>query len=112
MRRVYRESVNTPDFPPSEWIINPDISALRGVDEKYWKADGDRVVAMSQSEKDAVDLAELTAAKQARQDAFDADVLLKTVILEMLAVLREVRGGSPVPSDVEFHNRVLARLGV
>ena len=36
----YIESANTPDFDPSEWIINPDVSDLqdRNVPEKFWKA--------------------------------------------------------------------------
>jgi hypothetical protein len=49
----YRLSVNTPEYDPAVWLINPQLPA--GVPQKYWKVDGDRVVEMSDSEKDAVD---------------------------------------------------------
>jgi hypothetical protein len=53
--KEYRQSANTPDFPTSDWIINPDLSAIAGVPMEYWKVVGDSVVEMNQSEKDAVD---------------------------------------------------------
>ena len=53
----YLVSVNTPDYPEEEWIINPDLSMVQGVPRKYWKIDVDSVVPMSQEEKDAYDLA-------------------------------------------------------
>jgi len=52
-----RVSVNTPDYPVEEWIINPDLSAVQGVAKKYWKIVGDDVQEMTQTEKDAVDAA-------------------------------------------------------
>ncbi len=51
----YRRSVNTPDFPSADWIINPDLSAILTVPQKHRKINGDLVVEMTQSEKDAVD---------------------------------------------------------
>lgn len=51
----YLKSVNTPDYPVEDWIINPDLSALEEVPQKYWKIDGDNVLEMTQAEKDAVD---------------------------------------------------------
>lgn len=53
----YLRSVNTPDYPEEEWIINPDLTGVEGVPKKYWKIDADSVVSMSQEEKDAYDLA-------------------------------------------------------
>lgn len=53
-------SINTPDFSVNDWIINPDLSLLDNVPHKYWKIDGDNVVEMNQSEKDAVDFEELS----------------------------------------------------
>ena len=55
--KQYLRSVNTPDFPVEDWIINPDLSALESVPQKYWKVVGDTVVEMDQAEKDAVDAA-------------------------------------------------------
>jgi hypothetical protein len=57
----YRTSVHTPDYPTETWIINPDLSSLTEVPWRYWKVVGDAVVEMTQGEKDAVDLALLTA---------------------------------------------------
>jgi hypothetical protein len=58
----YRVSVNTPDFPPADWFINPDVSAVVAVPTKYWARPlSDPVTEMSQSEKDAVDAAEAAA---------------------------------------------------
>jgi len=54
-------SVNTPDFPVGTWIINPDLTSLGGVAEKYWKISGDNVLEMNQTEKDVVDAAEVEA---------------------------------------------------
>lgn len=52
-----RRSVNTPDFPPEEWVINPDLSAVAGVLPRYWKLTGDVVSEMSPEEKAVVDAA-------------------------------------------------------
>lgn len=30
------EHANTPEYDPAEWLINPDLSRVRGVDKKYW----------------------------------------------------------------------------
>ena len=50
-------SVNTPNFNPSVWIINPDLSGVDGVPVKYWKITGDVVSEMSPAEKAAYDAA-------------------------------------------------------
>ncbi len=55
----YEVSVNTPDFPVSIWIINPDVSAFRAVLSKYWNINGDIVTEMSAAEKTVVDTDEV-----------------------------------------------------
>lgn len=54
-------SVHTPDYPAIDWIIEPDLSAVRGFDPKYWTVSGDTVSLLSQAERDAIDAAEQTA---------------------------------------------------
>lgn len=49
-------SANTPDYDPSEWLINPDLSSVDSVPKKYWKIVGDQVVEMSPAEKSEVDI--------------------------------------------------------
>ena len=55
--KQYLTSVNTPDFPTADWVINPDVSALLGVvPTKYWFIDAqDDVTEMTQPQKDVVD---------------------------------------------------------
>lgn len=67
----YRQSVNTPDYPIADWIHGPDLSAVVGQPSKYWTITGDVVTLMSQAERDAVDAAEVTAAKDAVADELD-----------------------------------------
>lgn len=61
--KQYRPSVNTPDFPEEDWIINPDLSSVENVLVKYWKITSDVVSEMSQAEKDLVDASLLPNAK-------------------------------------------------
>lgn len=68
---LYRESVNTPDYSTDDWLINPDLSGVAGVECYYWKVTGSPpggvVEEMDQAEKDAVDAAKLSAAKAAKK---------------------------------------------
>lgn len=54
----YRTSVNDPDYPTADWIHNPDLSAVAGIDSIYWDISGDSV----------------TLADPATQNARDADI--------------------------------------
>lgn len=51
--KEYLTSVNTPDFKRSEWIINPDLTAVETakVGLPYWKIDGDQVLPMTTAEQ-------------------------------------------------------------
>jgi len=56
--KEYLTSVNEPDFPVAQWVINPDVLALQlaGVPTRYWKIlPGDIVVEMNAAEKQVVD---------------------------------------------------------
>lgn len=46
---------DTSFYSTSDWIHNPDLSNVEGVDRKYWKLVGSDIVEMDQSEKDVVD---------------------------------------------------------
>ena len=65
-------SVNTPDYGPAQWIINPDLSQVLDVPVKYWKVSGDLVTEMSAEEKAIVDGVDLPAYKQAKISTIDA----------------------------------------
>jgi hypothetical protein len=61
--KQYLTSVHTPDYPPAEWIINPDMSAVAGYPSIYWIITGDLVTLMNQAERDAVDAQRLSDAR-------------------------------------------------
>ena len=42
--KVYLESVNTPEYDPAEWIINPDITPVLGVPYYFWYINEDDTV--------------------------------------------------------------------
>jgi hypothetical protein len=63
--KQFLQSVNTPDYPVLDWIIEPDLSAVTGFDSKYWTITGDVVTLMDQSARDAVDAAEVEAVRDA-----------------------------------------------
>ena len=104
--KEYRRSVNTPDYPAGTWIINPNLSAVVGVDRKYWQINGDSVSEMSQAEKDAVDAAEeaarITDLKQRLKDRFnqidDNTKALGLLIFDMYHLVRDNTPGNTLPN--------------
>lgn len=50
---VFLRSVNEPDYPTDTWLHNPDLSAVAGVDRRWWVVDGNTVREASATEKDA-----------------------------------------------------------
>jgi hypothetical protein len=78
-------SANTPDYPLAQWIIEPNLSAVVGFGSKYWVITGDAVTLMSQAQRDAVDAADLAAARDAVVSALDAaEVIDRAVLLVIL----------------------------
>ena len=69
----YLRSVNTPEYPTSEWEINPDMSQVQGVDRKYWKWDGveSRPIPMDSGEQIALDIANLEASRDSAISQLD-----------------------------------------
>jgi hypothetical protein len=52
LTKIYLQSVNTPDYPVNDWIVNPDLSNVAGVPSRYWKIVGDTITEMSVEEKE------------------------------------------------------------
>ena len=48
-------SANTADYRDGNWLINPDMSRVRGVSQRYWKVIGNEVYAMTAAERIVVD---------------------------------------------------------
>ncbi len=83
--KVYLLSVNDPDYPLSDWIKNPDLSAVAGFASKYWIITGDAVSLMNQSQRDAVDAAELSAKRDGAVAPIDAvEDILRAFALTLL----------------------------
>ena len=75
LTKQYLRSVNTPDFSPDEWLINP---ILPECDQKFWLIEGDSIREMTPAEKDAYtytyeSTAYLIAEKQLRTNIDGAD---------------------------------------
>jgi len=79
--REYRQSVNTPDYPIEDWIIDPDLSAVTGFDSRYWIVTGDTVALLSESERQALDLAD----EASRLDTLAAEIEQQQTIMRALA---------------------------
>lgn len=65
-------SANTIEHPVQDWIIEPNLSAVAGFASKYWMINGDTVSLLDQAGRDAVDLAELNARRDATAATMDA----------------------------------------
>lgn len=52
---AYLANVNKDQYDSKDWLINPDLSGVAGVLQKYWKVVADTVVEMDDSEKTVVD---------------------------------------------------------
>lgn len=48
LTKQYLQSVNTPDYPTSEWLINPVLPLCN---QKFWVIEGDTIREMTQGEK-------------------------------------------------------------
>ena len=68
----YLVSVNTPDYPVEQWIINPNLGALSNVDKRYWKIIGDEVLEMTAQEKAPIDAAQLVLDKASKLHSLNA----------------------------------------
>jgi len=108
----YLRSVNTPDFPVAEWIINPDLSAVQGLHPRYWKIVGDTVTPMPQAERDVVNNDRRSQmhdrSMQGLDDTFE---VWSMAILELLSEINKDRPLGRQISETEFKAAVRARLG-
>lgn len=48
--KLYIESVNTPDFPETDWVINPDLTAVEGYASAYWLINPDDTISLMSAE--------------------------------------------------------------
>jgi len=70
----YLKSVNTPDYDPVDWVINPDFSQVQGAPTRHWKIVGDTVTLAPQVERDAADAVALPGIKNGIMTEIDREV--------------------------------------
>lgn len=104
----YKESVNTPDYPSSDWLINPDMSAVVNVPRKYWKLVGNNVVEMTQTEKDAVDAEILQRQRDKVTDLDMAD--LKIVLTAFVEVINTRLAANKQITKQELIDAIKAKI--
>lgn len=56
-RQVIRRA-NTPDYSSTDWIINPDLSKVDGIPDKYWQIVGDEVLPVDAATRSNIDFLE------------------------------------------------------
>ena len=62
----------------NDWIVNPDLSSVEGIEQKYWKVSGNDIIEMNQSEKDSVDSHKVDLARDKRMK--ETDVTTQSLI--------------------------------
>lgn len=112
----YRTSVNSPDFPTSEWIINPDLSAVQGFDTIYWDINGDNVTLADFATRQARD-AEIAAAtavaeSQSQKERFDNEEVLRAVVKLLIEELNILRALHSLPPRTAAQARTAIRNAI
>ena len=101
--------------PLANYIDEPDMSAVDGVPKKYWVITGDIISEMTQAEKDTVDAAILSDARDERVDDKIDDIesvlrqLVKMLISE-INILRAEHGLSD-RTMAQFKTQIRNDLG-
>lgn len=73
--KTYVEGVELDDYDQTDWIHNPDLSAVDGVPVRYWKITGSVITEMSQAEKVALDAPDLATFKLSAKDQIRREML-------------------------------------
>lgn len=101
--REVRRSVHTPDYPPSEWIVNPKLPSCS---PEHYVIEGDRVREMTVDEKaELADettnrlMADRRTAIKAAIGSTDANTTaIMLAFNEVIEELRAIKAGKPKPS--------------
>ena len=107
---TYIRSANTPDYTPTDWLHNPDVSALESgspvVPEIYWKAAGSplAVVEMTQEEKDAVSPSLIRGEHETV--TFEGQTVMSSSYHRVAAFLCDGSGHHGVPHKIEVLGHV------
>lgn len=104
----YIKSVNTPDYDSADWVINPDMSLVAGIPEKYWRLVGDTPKEMTIAQKNAVDQAEADVLALQQENAKDFEISFDTLMKAFaLVVLDEI---NILRSNASLADRTISQL--
>lgn len=113
--KEFRRSVHTPAFPPADWIVNPDLSAVVGQPIKYWLISGDAVSLADAGGQAAIDAAILAARvvvdKAAEKREFDDRRVLKAFAELIMNQFNTLRAQHAL-SDLTFSQLRTAIRGI
>ena len=101
--RQYLTSVNTPDYDPAEWLVNPSLPD--GVPPERWVVDGDSVRGPTPQEAAVFDAADLWITKQNRISAIDARTA--DIVTSGVEVATGKTVGTTLPATQNLQNLVL-----
>ena len=100
--------------PESNYILDPDLSAVAGQPTKYWEVSGDAVTLMDAAARAVVDAAELEVQKDSVVAELDQNMALIRavflVILDEFNLLRAEHGLAP-RTVTQLRNAAKAKLG-
>ncbi len=82
--KQYLSSVNTPDYPVAQWIINPDLAAVSSQPVKYWTITDDTVTLISQAARDAIDAQEDSDRLDSISDQLDQNQSIMRAFTEVV----------------------------
>jgi hypothetical protein len=101
-------SVSEAELPEvvTNYILEPDFSAVAGEPTKYWKIVGDNIELMTQGEQDAVDAALLSDSRDSKvaQEIDNTEQTLRQVITVIMDEINILRAQHSLPA------RTLAQL--
>ena len=110
--KQYKTSVNTPDFPVAEWIINPKMPEGWGSETRYLKIVGDVVSLQSRAERDATDDAlktERINEQVAQLDVDDDHAVVIETLVDQINILRANAGLGTFDLRVEYRKKLESR---
>jgi hypothetical protein len=110
----YLDSNDPPVADQVNWLKNPNLSAVAGLPQKYWKVVSNAVQAMSGAERSAVDAAAVTAARTADKARFDSERIALALALVMLDEVNALRAAVvpslPARTQNQLVNAIKAKL--
>lgn len=110
--KQFIRSVNTPNYPVSVWIIDPDLKLVDGFPSFYWTITGDIVSLMSQAERDAIDAQRLSDQKDqeaGRMVVSGFDKAFALAVLSEINILR-VKLGLKERTATQLKDAVRSRI--